>query len=290
MPFLAVATFKIYLKSRKEYMDFSLARRFSHIVISAFHSGRASASISKKGSVTVEASLVLPLFFFGVICLLSLFEMEAVKLTVKNGLQCVGQETAYRDYGKDLYLPITTAGELRSTIGEERLERSWIVGGKNGVSCIRSFRRPDNHEYTFVAEYQIRMPFCVFGVPPVKQKVSLTMKGWNGYQALQETVTDRETVYVTKSGEVYHKDDHCTYLDLSIRTASLKTIDEKRNRYQGKYYPCEYCGVWAAETIYITDTGNRYHSNLRCSGLKRQIQTISIDDIGERRPCSRCGY
>lgn len=291
MPFLAVNTLHTDLKSRKEYMDFSPTRRFlHHFSILKYHSGRASVSTSGKGSVTVEASLVLPLFFFGVICMLALFEMEATKLTVKNSLQCVGQETAYQDYGKDLYLPVTTAGELRKMIGDERLDRSWIVGGKSGISCARSFRRPDNHEYIFAAEYRVRMPFSVFGIPPVKQKVSLTIKGWNGYQALRAADTDNIIVYVTKHGTVYHRDCHCTYLDLSIHTASLETINEKRNRYQEKYHPCEYCGAWAAGIVYITDMGNRYHADLRCSGLKRQIQTISLNDIGERRPCSRCGY
>ena len=51
-----------------------------------------------------------------------------------------------------------------------------------------------------------------------------------------------ETVYVTGTGLVYHKDYHCTYLDLSIRMVQGKEISELRNESGGRYYACEHCG------------------------------------------------
>lgn len=56
-----------------------------------------------------------------------------------------------------------------------------------------------------------------------------------------------ETVYVTETGLVYHKDYHCTYLDLSIRMVQGKEISGLRNESGGRYYACEHCGEKAED-------------------------------------------
>lgn len=278
---------------RKEYMDFSIAHHSKTVIqsihISPFIWKRASVSTFLFGSVTVEASLILPVFCIALVCILSVFEVQTIKMTVRSGLQCAGQKVAYEDYGREVFVPFMLESDLVNAIGKERLEGSSVEGGSGGISCFRSFRDPSSHKYTFIAEYKVKLPFSLFGVPPVKQIVRLEIKGWNGYQD-SENDTDSVIVYVTETGAVYHRNAHCSYLDLTIHTASLESIGNKRNRYQGKYRPCERCGIFAAGTVYITDMGNRYHSNIHCSGLKRQVRAIRLKEVGERRPCSRCGY
>ena len=41
--------------------------------------------------------------------------------------------------------------------------------------------------------------------------------------------------------------------------------------------------------IYITSQGNRYHTQLNCSGLKRTIYTVPLSQTGGRGRCSKCG-
>ena len=277
----------------KEYMDFSkthhdrnknLMKKLSLITMK-----RTPVSASLKGSVTVEASVIIPVFFMALVCILSLFEMQATRLTVRNGLQCAGQNIADMDYESEIFAPLAVGAKTVEAIGADRLDRSFVVGGSSGISCRKSYRDPVSHEYTFWAEYKVRLPFSVFGVPPVKQKVRLHMKGWSGYTVSGST-TDDVIVYITATGEVYHRNSHCSYLDLTIHTSTLEHIETERNRYQERYRACEYCGYAATGTVYITDMGNRYHSNIRCTGLKRQVRAVRLSQVGKRRPCSRCGY
>ena len=102
---------------------------------------------------------------------------------------------------------------------------------------------------------------------------------------------DSDTVYVAANGVVYHKDRECTHLRLSVSEISLDNISDFRNQNGGKYYSCERCQAdsMGTGTVYITKTGDRYHSSLGCSGLKRDVSTMSILEIGTLTPCSRCG-
>lgn len=40
--------------------------------------------------------------------------------------------------------------------------------------------------------------------------------------------------------------------------------------------------------LYITETGNKYHSSLDCSGLKRHIDAVPITEVGGMGACSKC--
>lgn len=89
---------------------------------------------------------------------------------------------------------------------------------------------------------------------------------------------------------MYHKDYHCKYLDLSIHMVSAAELETLRNESGGKYYPCERCGQkpqgWG---VYITNTGNRYHTSISCSGLKRKIYAVPISETTGKEACSKCG-
>ena len=99
---------------------------------------------------------------------------------------------------------------------------------------------------------------------------------------------DDETVYVTETGLVYHRDYHCSYLDLSIHLVSMQEISSLRNKSGGKYYPCEHCAEQSVGMVYITENGDRYHNSLSCSGLKRTIYAVPLSEVAGKGACSRC--
>ena len=41
--------------------------------------------------------------------------------------------------------------------------------------------------------------------------------------------------------------------------------------------------------VYVTDYGTCYHSDLACSGLKRTIYLILLEETGGKRACGKCG-
>ena len=57
-------------------------------------SERVSVFTSRKGSITVEAAIAVPIFFLAVVCLLYLMEMMAVQTAVRSGLQYAGKRAA----------------------------------------------------------------------------------------------------------------------------------------------------------------------------------------------------
>lgn len=51
-------------------------------------------------------------------------------------------------------------------------------------------------------------------------------------------------------------------------------------------------GAWqkhVAGKVYVTDYGTCYHSDLACSGLKRTIYLILLEETGGKRACGKCG-
>ena len=88
---------------------------------------------------------------------------------------------------------------------------------------------------------------------------------------------------------VYHRDYHCTHLELSIHMVLQSEIESLRNEGGGKYHPCQHCIKGAGGGVYITDTGDRYHSSLSCSGLKRTIYAVPLSEVAGKGACSRCG-
>ncbi len=241
------------------------------------------------GSVTLEAALAVPLFFFAVICLLYLMEIMAVQTAVRCGLQEAGKRTAQDTCEVCMINPARVEQYVVDSIEAERLDRSIVVGGRNGISCSKSTMSPFTGIGQLSAAYEIRIPVPVFGLPDLPFEETMRIKAWNGYVKGGLFAEKDETVYVTETGLVYHKDYHCTYLDLSIHAVQMSQVPDLRNEGGGKYHACVHCGKAAGDVVYITNTGDRYHSSASCSGLKRTVYAVPLSEVVGKGACSRCG-
>ena len=251
---------------------------------------RTSLFTSLKGSMVVEASLVLPLFFFAVCSLCYLLEIMAIQTNVRAAAHSTAKEIAEEIYTVPIVLPAKVASDIVNTIGEERLQRSIVKGGADGLDCKKTWVSAQNGMIHMHVAYKVVIPFSVFGKLSLSCEEQFDVKGWTGYVKGGFSPSREDVVYVTDTGIVYHRDYHCTYLELSIRMTAKKEIDNLRNDYQEKYKCCERCGARAGEMVYITSQGNRYHSSLSCSGLKRSVYAVPISEVQGKGACSRCGY
>lgn len=243
----------------------------------------------KRGSVTIEAALAVPLFFFAVLTLFYMIEVMSIRTSIRSGMQYAAKEAAEAVYIKPMVTPGSLEADIVAAIGGERLERSIVVNGSSGIHCQESRMSASTGILELRVSYQVKLPLPVFAVPPVRMEELLRMKGWNGYARSGFQGQDDETVYVTETGMVYHKDYHCNYLELSIHMVSSGEISGLRNESQGKYYPCETCVHGAADShVYITDYGDKYHNSLSCSGLKRTIYAIPLSEAVGKGACSKC--
>ncbi|MCP1110022.1 hypothetical protein M2150_002093 [Lachnospiraceae bacterium PM6-15] len=248
---------------------------------------RTSVTVSARGSITLEAALALPLFFLAMLTLAFLLETLAIKTSMRSALYSSAKKVAAGGIN-ELFLSTTgLEQEIQETIGRERLARSLVKSGS--ISCSGSYLQNNTGMLYATVTYELEMPFVPFRPKALTQRDELRLKAWTGYTATgSDTAT--ETVYITETGLVYHVNHQCTHLQLSIQMVTNKEVFSLRNENGGKYHPCEQCQKGTALTsVYITDYGDRYHGSLSCSGLKRTIYAVPINEVIGKGRCKRCG-
>ncbi len=254
--------------------------------------GRTSASVYE-GSITVEAAMAVPIFFFGILAFLYLMQIMCIQTTIRSGVQDAGKLLMAETSEVVMMNPSQVEQDIVDSIGADRLERSIILDGSAGIDCTQSYLSPLTGCGHIIAKYKVRIPLPVFHEPVVEYEEAMKIKTWTGYQkgGLDQDKDKEDIVYLTENGVVYHKDYHCTYLELSIHMAAASEVNDLRNVSGEKYHPCEKCmhGQSATQSVYITDQGNRYHNSLSCSGLKRIVYSIPISEAIGKRACSKCG-
>lgn len=243
------------------------------------------------GSITVEAAVCVPLFLYASICLIWMLEIRLIESTVRGALQAAGKELAVELCEVPLLIPSYLERKIVEDIGDVRLERSCIRNGANGLHCEKSYLRGQNGVMELKVEYYVNLPVPGFMIPPIKQRVELRVKSWVGYEKLGISIpTNEKIVYITETGIVYHENYECAYLNPSIKVVSPGQLEELRNKDGGIYYPCSECMEFQVYlgNIYITDYGDRYHSKISCSALKRKIYAVPISEVHGKGGCSKC--
>ena len=253
-------------------------------------SERASApEITKKASITIEAAFGIPLFLLASVCLLWLIEMQSIRISIVNAAHNAAKSAAE----DTAVIPVLNTWKLKSDIisfiGEERISRSILKGGGEGISCLGSYVSPDTGEMNIRIVYRVQIPVPVLGSPLAELEESFKISAWTGYTRPGEDPDGEDIVYVTENGEVYHEDYQCSYLHLSIRSVPYEQLPELRNESGGKYHACEKCTFGSSMgEIYITQDGDKYHNSLNCSGLKRTIHAVKKSKVTGMGGCSRC--
>lgn len=243
----------------------------------------------KRGSLTVEASIAIPIFFFTLVCVIYLMEMLAVQMNVRIGMHNALETLAY-EVSTSSYISTNEIEEIIvSSIGEEKLDQSRIVNGSEGLECSASNISMITGLITLRVSYKVELPLPIFEEFGMVYSEEMIGKGWTGYESTV-AVSATETVYVTESASVYHLYRDCTHLTLNITMIEIAQLDELRNEYGGIYTACSKCVEEGTtiETAYIASAGSYYHSTLSCSGLTRTIYAIPISEAIGMGVCSRC--
>ena len=256
-----------------------------------FHRKRERASaFTSKGSITLEAALVVPIFFFAMLCLVYLLEVMSIQTTMRNAIYSVGKEIAQEAYSSPMISTYGIQQHIIKNIGAEKLDKSIVSGGSKGINCNNSMSNWNTAVIDLSVQYQLEIPILMFQIPVISREETLRVKGWTGYAAGAEDLGQDAVVYVTDYGLVYHKSMNCTYLELSLQAVRASEIESLRSESGAKYYPCEFCGEGpiTAGRVYITDYGNRFHTSLDCSKVKRNIYAVPLDEVYGLGGCSKC--
>lgn len=218
---------------------------------------RRTQSYSRKtvrASMSVEASLALPLFIFFIANLLSLFVM-------------------FEDYSHNL---ASLHDEVKNTAIVSH------VAGEGGS------------ENVVLTKIQPIKPLCTqIGFPTSYITVKACARKWTGYDVMsQENCEDEEEyVYITESGHVYHRSRDCSHLKVTVSVITDSQLAKKRNASGARYRKCEKCckGSSTGGLLFITSQGDRYHISASCSALKRNIKTVPLSQVEGWPACSECG-
>ena len=252
-------------------------------------------TLNKKGSITIETTLVLTLFIFLLLNIISLFDMLYIHSKLDSALNDVGRELSAAANFQSLYentllTEVYVKERVIQIVGREVIEDSVIVGGTGGIVLWRSEVTGDGDVIDLVMTYRVEPWFPFFQVGDMVMINRCYVKAYNGFR--QETYEDgQRRFYIAESGEVYHLNRSCTHLQLSIKMANLSEIEGMRNKDGEKYKPCEVCfdETQSGGHYYVTTQGNRYHSSVACTGLKRTIYVVKESNLGNKPMCIRCG-
>lgn len=237
-------------------------------------------------SLTVEASLILPVFLFAMIITAYLGKLASCQDDVQQAITRIARE-ASAEYGA------SKATVLKSSVYYQTKFASYMKGMGLSVSFAQSRLMRENDEIDLIVTYRMKIPFFFPALSQFSMRQRVHTRAFTGVERRgQESASPNRMVYVTETGRVYHDNLLCPYLKLSISQILYGDLAAERNESGGKYKRCERCcrrkNIESSTMIYITNYGDRYHSSISCSGLKRNIRQISITEAGSRTACSKC--
>ena len=212
-------------------------------------------TLNRKASLALETALVLPLFFLGMVTMISFMDIYRIQT---EHLQALCEKT------------------------KEAGMYAYVLDGKGPEEITL----PDVYTYTPVG--------ALVPLPKVWMHNTVKVHAWTGADEADFSGDSKEPekmVYVTESGTVYHKKAGCRYLKVSINQISGSSLAHARNDNGQKYSPCESCSrnQKPSGVVYVTSSGNRYHNVATCSGLKRTVKLVKESELGGMHACSSCG-
>lgn len=245
------------------------------------------------GGMTVEASIVLPLFLFFFLHLASYIEMLRLHGKVTLALWDAGKKvSAYTTITEAIGVDVPDVAvsylyvqnRVKSLLGKEYLDTSPLVYGSGGLNYLACDYDGD---YTDIAvTYQVQPQISIYPFSYMRMVNRYYGRVWSGFDVSEERP---EYVYVTIYGEVWHETTDCNYLDIEVYGTGRDKIEELRNKSGKRYRLCELCEdeEWEVQ-VYYTPQGECYHKDRECSSLVRYIRAIEWQENLPYRACSKC--
>lgn len=293
-------------------MRFSFGRHFCDTFVKRTRMFISCLGWTEAG-MTVEASLVLPLFLLFFVSLGSAIEMIRLHSNMELALYDVGRRMSIYGYaltdanngktadGETAGKIVEVLGEVTLTnlyvknqvvqyLGRDYLQESPIVGGTGGLDFSESELLDEEGHMEIVVTY----PVSPAVVNPVIRDFRMMNRYyghvWNGYKLPGDG--DPGVIYITENGSVYHEDRDCTHLSLSVRVITREAVASSRNNAGERYLTCDRCvreeTVSDGEPVYVTGEGDCFHIIRECPGLKRTVYAVPETEKDNLRPCSRC--
>lgn len=207
-----------------------------------------------------------------------------------------------RETSENKVFEIMVKEAVVSHLKELNMDYSCFVGEIDDIEFNRSTMDFDTGEFEIVADYELRIPILLSHRFKFKISQNVRARTFGGTLPELEIGKEEETkkeegkekvmVYITETGEVYHKDKNCVYLTNRMQKAQLRDMGGKRSNSGEIYYLCDRCGVDGLipeREVYYSYEGARFHTSLHCPAIVRKIVEIDINEVKDKRECAKCG-
>ena len=250
---------------------------------------RTTKNRYRSASLTTEAALVFPVFFFTVYLLWQLFLLLLFQTEVCHEITAAAMKYSHLGYTERqaeegdadiswLYQPL-----LWNALPESgRVKNLWVlcVPEEDGTVFVRV-------GYQFACEAVF---FTEYNFPVQQSFRFYPYLGKTDEDLFKEEQPEEDIVYMTEYGTVYHESRACGYLNVVVRSVAATEVENERNSFGRKYKLCERCDdETATQTVYISAGGTKYHLTASCPGLKRTVTEKSREETEGIPACHKCG-
>ncbi len=244
-----------------------------------------------RASLTIEASIIIPLFItlmvFGMYTFRLLQVHSIVQQSINNASRTMAVTLGNIPNEGETVLLASTVAMAALELKEREVPLEFIDGGPLGFDFLES--TADGNYIDLKVTYRMTFPVGLLGDYTYEINQRARCRKWVGYDK-NENETDGNYVYITDHGEAYHTNYFCTYLNPSVHKVAKDEVSEKRNKSGGRYEKCQRCGkTKPGAFLYITDYGTSYHNDVNCTEIKHNIKKVLLEEVKDTmRPCSKC--
>ena len=187
---------------------------------------------SEEGAMTLEATLIVPIFLIVLIMLASAGEIFMIHQQIAHGVCEAAKRAAVNEY--QIRQKRNTGGNLTvlsaketflTSVNRRFLDRSALIGGSAAAAAACKLTLTSKGEYIVAVKYHIRKKLPFLSTYSVTFEQKIRQKAMTGYVPKGDELKEG-FVYITPHEAVYHKDLSCTHLALDI------SVDEDVLKYQ----------------------------------------------------------
>lgn len=280
----------------------SLRAKTVNLRVAAIKYGLLKARLT--ASATVEAAILIPIFIFSILSIISTILMVGTELEIREALVSSTRQAESLPYlislkgGSYESINILTRARLKlgikkSLSGRETVNKM-IEGGVGGISISNLELVGRDYLIKLKVKYKLKLPISLITGNSVRVKQEVYTYAWVGDKGIYSYGNKNERmVYITPHGRVYHKDISCPYLKPKINSTTRFSLEKERNYKSEIYRPCESCSKYGLKykngnyTVYVSKYGDRFHLNDKCKKINHEIISIPFSHVGNRDLCSK---
>ncbi|MCM1157936.1 MAG: pilus assembly protein [Bacteroidales bacterium] len=256
--------------------------------------------MKNKGYITVEASLVLPVFLFFLSGMAQIAMLFPAEVHIHQALAEAAEYTALYGYLEQkteaqlenreqlenrnqgegitgLINAVRLNRQFQSCLGKNAYVETVLLNGSRGISITIKTDKDNPKLFTAKASYLAVFSAPLLGKITIPFSTEIRQKAFVGYGREEK---EDSYVYITPNQEVYHLRRSCTHLSL--------TVTERDGGQRGSCVPCKFCGKGRQDIIYVAKSSNVYHNKRDCLGLKRTVSRVRLNEVRGKGKCSRC--